>query len=175
MANRAKISLYNLPHDWFEFGENIRVPSSVYTGLIGHDETVTIRTYTDEWYTYQIKLKNWGGVMRYYCYRAGVGSTTICSWDLDSDWTTDDYVTINRDPGYPLTIEIEEYESGFQPPFKSYHLLEIGGSNGGNGSGPYDDLPGIEGVDWEWGKQSPTFTVKKMMAASNSRIWIEDI
>ena len=54
----------------------------------------------------------------------------------------------------------------------SYRLLP-GGS--GAGYGPYDDPPGTEGTDWAWTGENTMLTVKRLVAAANSKIWYESI
>ncbi|KKN32997.1 hypothetical protein LCGC14_0808230 [marine sediment metagenome] len=52
----------------------------------------------------------------------------------------------------------------------SYRLI-----SGGNGQGPYDSPPGVQGTDWEYTGESNMTTIKKLIAAANNTIWIEDI
>ncbi|KKL18436.1 hypothetical protein LCGC14_2475540 [marine sediment metagenome] len=52
----------------------------------------------------------------------------------------------------------------------SYRLI-----SGGNGQGPYDSPPGVQGTDWEYTGESNMITIKKLIAAANNTIWIEDI
>ncbi|KKN46591.1 hypothetical protein LCGC14_0671410 [marine sediment metagenome] len=52
----------------------------------------------------------------------------------------------------------------------SYRLI-----SGGNGNGPYDSPPGVQGTDWEYTGESNTITVKRLIAAANSTIWYESI
>ena len=52
----------------------------------------------------------------------------------------------------------------------SYRLI-----SGGNGNGPYDSTPGVQGTDWEYTGESNTITVKRLVAAANSTIWYESI
>lgn len=52
----------------------------------------------------------------------------------------------------------------------SYRLI-----SGGSGSGPYDSPPGVQGTDWEYTGESNMLTVKRLVAAANSKIWYENI
>lgn len=52
----------------------------------------------------------------------------------------------------------------------SYRLI-----SGGNGQGPYDSPPGVQGTDWEYTGESNMITVRKLIAAANNKIWHEDI
>jgi hypothetical protein len=52
----------------------------------------------------------------------------------------------------------------------SYRLI-----SGGSGQGPYDDPAGVRGTDWEYTGESNMMTVKKLVAAANSKIWYESI
>jgi len=58
----------------------------------------------------------------------------------------------------------------FAPPRISYVLI-----SGGSGAGPYDDPPGTEGTDWAWTGENTMLTIKKLVAAANSKIWYEDL
>ena len=52
----------------------------------------------------------------------------------------------------------------------SYRLI-----SGGNGRGPYDSPPGVQGTDWEYTGESNMTTIKRLVAAANSKIWYESI
>lgn len=52
----------------------------------------------------------------------------------------------------------------------SYRLI-----SGGNGRGPYDSPPGVQGTDWEYTGESNMTTIKRLIAAANSKIWYESI
>jgi hypothetical protein len=57
----------------------------------------------------------------------------------------------------------------------SYRLI-----SGGNGYGPYDfdaggNPQGTEGTDWAWTGENTMLTVKRLVAAANSKIWYESI
>ena len=52
----------------------------------------------------------------------------------------------------------------------SYRLI-----SGGNGNGPYDSTPGVQGTDWEYTGENNMLTVRKLVVAANNKIWHEDI
>jgi len=56
----------------------------------------------------------------------------------------------------------------FDHPAVSYILL-------GGGSGPYDIPPGVEGIDFRYNGENNMITVKRLVAAANNKIWIEDL
>lgn len=55
----------------------------------------------------------------------------------------------------------------------SYHLLPAPGR--GVGYGPYDDPPGVEGVDWAWTGENAMLAVRRLVVAINNKIWYEVI
>lgn len=52
----------------------------------------------------------------------------------------------------------------------SYRLI-----SGGNGQGPYDSPPGVQGTDWEYTGLNFMMTVRRLVVAANSKIWYESI
>ena len=52
----------------------------------------------------------------------------------------------------------------------SYRLI-----SGGNGNGPYDSTPGVQGTDWEYTGLNNMITVRRLVVAANSKIWYEAI
>jgi len=56
----------------------------------------------------------------------------------------------------------------FDYPAVSYILL-------GGGSGPYDIPPGVEGIDFRYAGENNMITVRRLIAAANNKIWIEDL
>lgn len=47
--------------------------------------------------------------------------------------------------------------------------------SGGSGNGPYDiPTPGVEGTDFRYTGENNMITVRKLVAAANDKIWIED-
>ena len=52
----------------------------------------------------------------------------------------------------------------------SYRLI-----SGGNGNGPYDSTPGVQGTDWEYTGLNFITAVRRLVAAANNKIWYEDI
>lgn len=55
-------------------------------------------------------------------------------------------------------------------PKVSYILI-----TGGSGAGPYDYPPGEEGTDWNWTGENNMVSIRRLVAAANGKIWIEDI
>ena len=55
-------------------------------------------------------------------------------------------------------------------PKVSYVLI-----SGGSGAGPYDYPPGEEGTDWNWTGENNMVSIRRLVAAANGKIWIEDI
>lgn len=48
--------------------------------------------------------------------------------------------------------------------------------SGGSGNGPYDTpTPGVEGTDFRYTGENNMITVRRLIAAANNKIWIEDI
>ncbi len=52
----------------------------------------------------------------------------------------------------------------------SYRLI-----SGGNGNGPYDSTPGVQGTDWEYTGLNFITAVRRLVAAANNKIWYEQI
>ena len=87
---------------------------------------------------------------------------TTYEWRIDA---TNVYGTTTGDTWSFDTIDYDQIRV-------SYRLLSGGG---GVGYGPYDDPPGTEGTDWAWTGESNMLTVKRLVAAANSKIWYESI
>lgn len=52
----------------------------------------------------------------------------------------------------------------------SYRLI-----SGGNGRGPYDSPPGVQGTDWEYTGESNMTTIKRLVAVADSKVWYGSI
>ena len=85
---------------------------------------------------------------------------TTYEWRIDATNTTG---TTTGDTWSFETISFDQLRI-------SYRLI-----GGGNGQGPYDDPPGVQGTDWEWTGENNMLTVKKLVVAANNKIWHEDI
>jgi len=46
---------------------------------------------------------------------------------------------------------------------------------GGSGAGPYDDPPGVEGIDWSYTGLNFITALRKLVGIANSKVWFEDI
>lgn len=87
---------------------------------------------------------------------------TTYEWRIDA---TNIYGTTTGDTWSFDTIEFDRIRV-------SYRLLPGGA---GAGHGPYDDPPGVEGTDWAWTGENAMLTIKRLVAAANSKIWYESI
>jgi len=85
---------------------------------------------------------------------------TTYEWRIDA---TNIYGTTTGDTWSFDTIDYDQIRI-------SYRLI-----SGGSGAGPYDDPPGTEGTDWAWTGENTMLTVKRLVAAANSKIWYESI
>lgn len=89
-----------------------------------------------------------------------LGYGTIYEWRIDA---TNENGTTEGDVWTFSSID-------YTPPRVSYRLI-----SGGSGSGPYDDPPGVEGIDWEWTGENNMATMRKLVVVANSKVWFEDI
>ena len=87
---------------------------------------------------------------------------TTYEWRIDA---TNIYGTTTGDTWSFDTLDFDQIRV-------SYRLLPGGA---GVGHGPYDDPPGTEGTDWAWTGENTMLTVKRLVAAANSKIWYESI
>lgn len=85
---------------------------------------------------------------------------TTYEWRIDA---TNEHGTTTGDTWSFDTISYDQIRV-------SYRLI-----SGGSGAGPYDDPSGTEGTDWAWTGESNILTVKRLIAAANSKIWYESI
>ena len=90
---------------------------------------------------------------------------TTYEWRIDA---TNDTGTTTGDTWTFDTIDFDQIRV-------SYRLI-----SGGNGYGPYDfdaggNPQGTEGTDWAWTGENTMLTVKRLVAAANSKIWYESI
>lgn len=72
--------------------------------------------------------------------------------------------------GTTTGIEWEFTTQALKIPKVSYVLIP-----GESGAGPYDYPPGEEGVDWNWTGENNMVSIRRLIAAANGKIWIEDI
>jgi len=71
----------------------------------------------------------------------------------------------------PTTGDTWSFDTiSFDQPRISYRLI-----SGGNGRGPYDSPPGVQGTDWEYTGENNMLTVRKLVVAANDKIWHESI
>ena len=88
------------------------------------------------------------------------GYVTTRYWRIDS---INDIGTTTGDEWSFTTI-------GFHRLRVSYELI-----SGGSGNGPYDTpTPGVEGTDFRYTGENNMITVRRLVAAANNKIWIED-
>ena len=95
---------------------------------------------------------------------------TVYQWRIDVMWHTwwgDWHQIASESDTWSFTTE---RPPGFSPPAVSYDLI-----SGGSGAGPYDDPPGVEGTDFRYNGENNMITVKRLVAAANNKIWIEDL
>ena len=85
---------------------------------------------------------------------------TTYEWRIDA---TNDTGTTTGDTWSFDTIDFDQLRI-------SYRLI-----SGGNGNGPYDSTPGVQGTDWEYTGENNMLTVKKLVVAANDKIWHESI
>lgn len=83
-------------------------------------------------------------------------------WRVDTIWPESELSTEGDEWSF-TTIE-------FKPPQTTYILI-----SGGNGQGPYDDPPGVQGIDWEWIGENSMMTVRRLVAAAKNTFWYEGI
>ncbi len=83
---------------------------------------------------------------------------TVYEWRVDA---TTDGNTITGDTWTFTCLKFDQIQV-------SYDLI-----TGGSGNGPYDG--GTQGVDWNWSGESNMIIIKRLVAASNNKIWYEDI
>lgn len=89
-----------------------------------------------------------------------LGYGTTYEWRIDA---TNVYGTTTGDTWNFGSIDYDQIRI-------SYRLI-----SGGSGAGPYDDPAGTEGTDWSWTGLNNMITVRRLVAAANSKIWYEAI
>jgi len=98
-------------------------------------------------------------------YLTAVAGTGVYSrtyyWRVDTYWPSTDETAVGDEWSF-TTI-------AFDQPKVSYVLI-----TGGSGSGPYDDPPGVEGTDWRYTGENNLVTLRRLVAAANNKIWIEN-
>lgn len=85
---------------------------------------------------------------------------TTYEWRIDA---TNTYGTTTGDTWSFSSIDYDQLRI-------SYRLI-----SGGNGAGPYDDPPGVQGTDWEYTGLNNMISVKRLVVAANSKIFYESI
>lgn len=126
-------------------------PGDVLTNGIAPDvenpQTVRV-TLNDQWFFH-------GGVEQIY-----LPPDTTFEWRVDA---TNAVGTTTGDT-WEFTTQ------ALKIPKVSYALI-----SGGSGAGPYDYPPGEEGTDWNWTGGNTMLVVRRLVAAANNKIWVEDI